>query len=280
MQETAAHKIADALPSVLGPAAHYDVQVDGDPFALARGRARGVHIQGQDVQLSPTITLDTLNADAADVSFDTNTRRLSHVGATQFTATMDQAHLTAYLAQSKPLLPGLVVTLRPSDVEARVPVTFLGLHTTAALSGTFAPDAAEPSRLDFVTTRCPDRPCSRSRRAWSIWRWTRSTRSSVFTGLKAPLTILRRRRRKWSLDITRNGRFEWFSSRINGNDEATKRRRQSAMGNIVIHHRGGLVVLWLIGFLMHIGGGLIIHILLVIAVIVFLYQFLTGRRSV
>ena len=53
VQETAAHKIADALPSLLGPAAHYDVQVDGDPFALTRGRARAVHIQGQDVQLAP-----------------------------------------------------------------------------------------------------------------------------------------------------------------------------------------------------------------------------------
>lgn len=151
VQETAAHKIADALPSVLGPAGRYDVQVDGDPFALTRGRARGVHIQGQDVQLSPEITLDTLNADAADVSFDTKTRRLSHVGSTQFTATMSQQHLTRSLAQSKPLLPGLVVTLRPSDVEARIPVTFLGLHTTAALAGTFKPNAADPSRLDFVT---------------------------------------------------------------------------------------------------------------------------------
>ena len=151
VQETAAHKIADALPSVLGPAARYDVQVDGDPFALARGRARGVHIQGQNVQLSPKVTLDTLNADAADVSFDTNTRRLSHVGATRFTATMDQAHLTDYLAQSKPLLPGLIVTLRPSDVEARIPVIFLGIRTTAALTGTLAPDNADPCRLDFVT---------------------------------------------------------------------------------------------------------------------------------
>jgi fatty acid desaturase len=40
-----------------------------------------------------------------------------------------------------------------------------------------------------------------------------------------------------------------------------------------------LVVLWLLGFLVvHIGGGLI-HLLLVIAVIVLIYQFVTGRRS-
>jgi hypothetical protein len=39
-----------------------------------------------------------------------------------------------------------------------------------------------------------------------------------------------------------------------------------------------LVVLWLLGFSMHVGGGLV-HALLVIAVIVFLYNLLVRRRS-
>ncbi len=39
-----------------------------------------------------------------------------------------------------------------------------------------------------------------------------------------------------------------------------------------------LVVLWLLGLLAHIGGGLI-HILLVIALIVFIYNMITGRKS-
>ena len=38
-----------------------------------------------------------------------------------------------------------------------------------------------------------------------------------------------------------------------------------------------LAVLWLLGFIGNIGGGLI-HILLVIAVIVIAYNILTGRR--
>ena len=150
VQETAAHKIADRLPSVLGPAAHYDVQVDGDPFALARGRARAVHVQGVGVQISPTLTLDTLNADVRDVSFDTKTRRLSHLGETTFTASLGQDNLSRYLAQFKPRLPGLIVTLLPDSVEAQIPVSALGLHTTAALSGSFRPDSADPSRLDFA----------------------------------------------------------------------------------------------------------------------------------
>ncbi len=39
-----------------------------------------------------------------------------------------------------------------------------------------------------------------------------------------------------------------------------------------------LVVLWLLGFIGHIAGGLI-HLLLVIALIVFIYRMVTGRKA-
>jgi Family of unknown function (DUF5670) len=39
-----------------------------------------------------------------------------------------------------------------------------------------------------------------------------------------------------------------------------------------------LVILWLLGFSFNIGGGLI-HLLLVIAVIVLIYNLITGRRG-
>ncbi len=42
---------------------------------------------------------------------------------------------------------------------------------------------------------------------------------------------------------------------------------------------GVLVVLWLLGFIGHIGSGLI-HLLIVVAAIVFLYDMLIGRRQV
>ncbi len=40
-----------------------------------------------------------------------------------------------------------------------------------------------------------------------------------------------------------------------------------------------LFILWLLGFSLHIGGGLI-HLLLVIAVIVLIFNLITGRRGV
>jgi len=38
-----------------------------------------------------------------------------------------------------------------------------------------------------------------------------------------------------------------------------------------------LLVLWLLGFALHVGGGLI-HLLLVIAVVVVIFQLISGRR--
>ena len=40
-----------------------------------------------------------------------------------------------------------------------------------------------------------------------------------------------------------------------------------------------LLILWLLGFGLHVGGGLI-HLLLVVAVMVLVYNLVTGRRSV
>ncbi|MDL2341946.1 MAG: lmo0937 family membrane protein [Patescibacteria group bacterium] len=40
-----------------------------------------------------------------------------------------------------------------------------------------------------------------------------------------------------------------------------------------------LAVLWALGLLVHIGGGLI-HLILVIAVIVFVFHLITGRKKV
>jgi hypothetical protein len=51
------------------------------------------------------------------------------------------------------------------------------------------------------------------------------------------------------------------------------------MGNILWLIIVILVILWLGGFALHIGGGLI-HALLVIAVIVVIFQLITGRRKI
>ncbi len=151
-QTTTAHKIADVLPHVIGPATHYDVKVSGDPTAISRGRARAVHITGTQVQVSSDTTLDTLQIDAQDVSFDIPQHRMAHVGRADFTATMSQASLSAYLAQAKIGIPGLTVILRQSDVEVKMPVQAYGLRTVVTLNGDFVPNAQSTDKVDFVAS--------------------------------------------------------------------------------------------------------------------------------
>lgn len=51
------------------------------------------------------------------------------------------------------------------------------------------------------------------------------------------------------------------------------------MGNIIWTLIGLLVVFWLIGFLVHVGGSFI-HLLLVIALVLFVINLLSGRKTV
>jgi hypothetical protein len=51
------------------------------------------------------------------------------------------------------------------------------------------------------------------------------------------------------------------------------------MGGLLYTIVSILFVLWLVGLLMNFGGGLI-HILLVLAVVILVYQLVTGRRAV
>ncbi len=149
-QTIVAHKIADALPQALGPAAHYDVQVSGDALGLARGRARGVLIQGQDVQMTPAVTLDALTLNARDIVFDAKSRQVQSIGSASFAASLGQAHLTEYLLRVR---PNLSVTLGADDMTATLPVAFGPVHTTVAVRGTLTPTTPGASTLDFVADR-------------------------------------------------------------------------------------------------------------------------------
>ncbi len=151
-QTVAAHKIADALPTVLGPAQHYDVQVEGDAAALTRGRARRVRVEGQQVQIAPDVTLDRLDFTAQDVSFDTKAKRLSHVGRVDFVGTLGQANLDSYLARSG-AHPGLAVMLRQNDLQVDLPISAGPVHTHVVVTGTAVPTVPGGSAVSFIADR-------------------------------------------------------------------------------------------------------------------------------
>lgn len=154
-QTIAAHKISDALPKMLGPAAHYEAAVQGDTLALTRGRAQRVHVEGQDVQLTPTLTVDTLTFDAQNVSIDAKAMKLQKIGNVSFVGRIGQGHLEYYLHHVKmsKMLQGLRITLRPNDVQVELPLAAGPIHTHATVFGHPAPDAHDAKSIDFVVDK-------------------------------------------------------------------------------------------------------------------------------
>jgi apolipoprotein N-acyltransferase len=61
---------------------------------------------------------------------------------------------------------------------------------------------------------------------------------------------------------------------MQGKDEQPEQRRLTMLWTIFVV----LGILWLLGFSLHVGGGLI-HLLLVVALVVLVINLLSGRRS-
>jgi hypothetical protein len=146
----AAHKIADALPDVIGPAEKYDVHVQGDPMEIVKGHAKFVTIDGKNVQLAPGLVMNELHIDATDLALNTKTRKVEHAGSVEFVCQLGQIHLNQYIAQMKPSVPGLKVMIRWTDIEAVVPVSAADIHTTVTVDGVLQPSQWGPDKLDFV----------------------------------------------------------------------------------------------------------------------------------
>lgn len=145
----AERKIADALPTVIGPAKSYSVKVDGDAFALARGRARRITVRGEDVQATPNVTLSALDFTARNVRFDAKARRIEGADFVDFTGTMSQGDLNQYLARSH-AHPGMALTLRNKDISLAMPISVGPVHTTVTVIGRVAPTSPGADTINFI----------------------------------------------------------------------------------------------------------------------------------
>ena len=74
-------------------------------------------------------------------------------------------------------------------------------------------------------------------------------------------------------------RYQSFALRRLLSEFSRRARREVAMGSLLYIIGAVVVAMWLIGLLSNVGGSMI-HLLLVIAAVIFVAQFVTGRRSV
>jgi hypothetical protein len=145
-------RIAERLPTMLGPADRYDVHVDGDIFGLLRGRLRSVRIDGDNVALSPGLRVHSFHADAEDIHANTRTDAIESIGSVTFDIVLDQGNLNRFMRTQKPddWERGARATLGMGNITYSDNVDVLGLATPFSISGVLTPKPGHPNQLNFV----------------------------------------------------------------------------------------------------------------------------------
>lgn len=100
------------LSSTIGPAAQYDVDIDG--LKLSAGKAQRVAIVGQRVQPEGLPVLDQLTIDLRDIKYDRKAKRLERLVGIDATARITATDLAIFLQQQRNL-PNATVLLQPPD---------------------------------------------------------------------------------------------------------------------------------------------------------------------
>jgi hypothetical protein len=145
--------IKSALPSVVGPADSWDVNVTGNPGTILGGRIPGIEIHGRNVKSSLSIDFDKLDVKAQDVHIDLKKRSLKSIDKLWFAGEMTQSELNSYMTATathqKSRLDYLSTTLRQSDMQVAFQYKFEGIKIPISVTGRLKVSAKGDDKIDF-----------------------------------------------------------------------------------------------------------------------------------
>lgn len=127
--------IRDALPGYIGPAAEYRVRTEGSTSAMMRGRIAKLFIEGKDVQILPELKIAQLDVEMHDVRYKPDTRKLTSVGASKFTASVSEAGVNRYISEHRKGDSDLRVALETNEVYVEFVPRFIGLDVPVRILG-------------------------------------------------------------------------------------------------------------------------------------------------
>lgn len=87
------NSVAKSLPGLIGPAQSYTVRAYGSTLRMIHGKLDGLDIVGTNVVLPNKMNLARLDVKIRDLAINTGSKKIERVGATNFSATLDQSEL-------------------------------------------------------------------------------------------------------------------------------------------------------------------------------------------
>lgn len=109
--------LLDALPKVLGPAARYEVDVQGS--TLGASHFDVVHVRGYRIQRESSPVIDAMTIDLQDVDIDRAAKTFTSIGQAVGSVTVTASDLDAYLSQH-PRFASVTVAFQAPDAVAMV----------------------------------------------------------------------------------------------------------------------------------------------------------------
>lgn len=132
INRVAEEKIRDVLPSVIGPAKSYKVQIVNSDLRTLQGKVSTVFIEGTDVILPSGLLLDKLNVQLKDVVVDTGRKKIKSIRSTSFDLSVSEANLDEFMAGESPVgeeIQNIRIHFKPKNV-----VTVTGARVTIGLA--------------------------------------------------------------------------------------------------------------------------------------------------
>ena len=143
--------IAQRLPEIIGPAKSYRVEVSGHTTSMIKGEMREIRIYGEDVAITPVLTVDKLFAKLENVDFDKRSQIIKSCSGSTFEATVSEAKLNSYLHTVRPDIEDLRVNLRKDKMLVHLRPKVLGLSFGTDVEGGLS--VVEPAKVYYKVDR-------------------------------------------------------------------------------------------------------------------------------
>lgn len=143
--------IRSALPKYLGPAKNYTVKADGSGEAMLSGHIGHLHIEGEDVQMEPKLTVSKLVIDLDDIRFNTHTRKIKSIKGTDFSAVLVQDALNHFVTESTKNKYEIDLKLQPNVINVDFSHSIMGQKSRISVVG--KPAIVDGTKVNFIADK-------------------------------------------------------------------------------------------------------------------------------
>jgi len=142
--------IGKALPQYIGPAANYDVHVEGSSGEILNGFIKHIRIEGKEVQAQNDLLLNILTIDMDGVRYNKK-HEIKSIDNAVFNATVLEPAINHFIRSGEGKKYNMTSKLTDGKIEVRFVPKVLGVHVPVSITG--RPEIVNGNKINFVADK-------------------------------------------------------------------------------------------------------------------------------